>query len=115
MTAILTTGSSLTCAHGGRISLSSHQSKLSVAGHPVLVQTDLVGASISGCPTPVASSPTTKPCLTVVAVLAGPTPKLTVDGTPVLLANARGLTDGVDPAPGTWSVQSAAQTKATVS
>lgn len=115
MPAVLTTGSNLTCAHGGRVSLRSRQSKLEVAGHPVLLQTDLVGASITGCPTPVASSPTTKPCQTVVSVLAGPTPKLTVNGTPALLANARGLTDGLDPAPGTWSVQTAAQTKATVS
>lgn len=115
MTAVLTTASTLVCPHGGKVTLGAGRSKLKVDGKPVLAQSDVMGAAISGCGTPTATTtPPTKPCTLVTAVLAGPTPKLTVGGQPVLLANAQGLTDGLAPAPGTWRVQSAGQTKAEV-
>ncbi|WP_049822054.1 hypothetical protein [Arthrobacter sp. H41] len=116
MAAVLTTGSTLVCPHGGTVTLGAGQSKLKVNGKSVLVQADVMGASVSGCGTPtVTAPPPTKPCTLVTSVLTGPTPKLTVGGQPVLLDNAQGLTDGLAPAPGTWRVQSAGQNRAVVS
>jgi hypothetical protein len=117
MAAILTTGSTLVCPHGGTVSVGAGRSKLTVGGKPVLAQADVMGATVSGCTTPLVTPPGTpsKPCQLVTSVMAGPTPKVTVDGQPVLLDTARGLTDGVAPVPGTWRVQSAGHAKATVS
>lgn len=117
MAAVLTTGSRLVCPHGGSVSLGPGQSRLKIDGKAALVQSDVMGRSISGCTTPLVTPPGTpsKPCQVVVSVIAGPTPKLTVGGQPVLLEHAQGLTDGVAPVPGTWRVQNAGQIKAVVS
>jgi len=115
MAAVLTTASTLTCGHGGQVSLKSSQHKLTVDGKPVLLQSDLPGSSISNCATPMSQSNATSPCLNVVSVLGGASTTLKVGGTALLLAGAQGLTDGTDPKPGTWSVQTAGQTKLTAS
>ena len=115
MPGVLTAGSSVKCLHQGTVQLSAGQQKLKVAGNAVLVMGDLMGKSISACPVPTAGPPPTKPCTTTTAMLAGTAAKLKVDGKPVLLETANGTTDGLAPAPGTWSVQSAAQTKLTAS
>ena len=106
--AVLTTASTLMCAHGGRLSLSTTQTRLTAATRPVLLSTDLPGATISGCATPASTS--TKPCTAVTSVISGASTALEVSGTPVLTAQARGLTDGLAPAPGTWNVSDAGQT-----
>jgi hypothetical protein len=107
MPKVLFQGSRLTCAHQGTIQLNPGQTKLKVEGQAVLVDGDLLGASISGCTTPSTSS--SKPCTTVVSMLSGAALKLKVDGKGVLLETAAGLTDGLPT--NTWSVQSAVQTK----
>jgi hypothetical protein len=111
MVDVLTTAATVMCAHGGRVALSSVQHTLSVDGKPVLLASDLVGASISNCATLLSTANSTAPCLHVLSVLAGSSTNLSVGGSPVLLESARGITDGVAGGPGSWSVQSAGQTK----
>ena len=105
MPTVLTKSSKLACSHQGTVQVVATQQKLTVNGDAVLVMGDLEGKPISGCP--VAVTPSTKPCLTVTSMLAGAATKLSVDGMPVLLDTATGLTDGVPP--GTWSVLTSGQ------
>ncbi len=111
MPKVLTESSTLKCTSQGTVNLTAGQSKLKVDGSKVLVQGDLVGASISGCT--IVTDPNTgkKQCMTVVTVLSGTATRLKVDGKPVLLETAAGPTDGLAPAPETFSVQSAGQQK----
>lgn len=106
MATVLTTGSQLSCSHGGSVTLSGGRSVLTVAGNPVLARADVVGKTVSGCATPATSS--TKPCTTVTSLLLGEAMTLTAAGQAVLTTDARGLTDGVSASgPGQWSVTSA--------
>jgi hypothetical protein len=107
MASVLTTASTVKCAHGGTVTLKASQSQLLVAGNPALTALDLVGAPIQSCP--VVSSPSSAPCVTVATVIVGPATTLLVNGQPVLLDTATGLTNGV-PSPATWSVSSAGHT-----
>ncbi|MGX2998573.1 hypothetical protein JNUCC64_30640 [Streptomyces sp. JNUCC 64] len=108
MPEVLTTASVLRCAHGGRITVPAGPRALTVAGAPVLVRTDLDAATVTGCPQTNAAAGQS-PCLRITALLAGAAATLTVGGVPVLLASARGLTDGVPPLPVMWRVVSAGQ------
>jgi hypothetical protein len=111
MPKVLTTAAMVVCSHQGRLQIpSAGQSQLKVGTDFVLIDGDLVGKSISGClnnPTP--GSPSLKPCTSTTSMIAGAATKLKVGTSPVLLENANGMTDSVPP--GTWSVQSAGQTK----
>jgi uncharacterized Zn-binding protein involved in type VI secretion len=106
---VLTTGSTIKCAHQGTVVLVASQQLLTVDGQPVLVQGDLDGATIPDCQAPV--TPSSSKCTTVTAMLVGVATTLTVGGKPVLLDTAFGMTNGF-PVPGNvWTVQSAGQTK----
>lgn len=110
---VLTTASSLSCGHGGRLAVHTAQHLLTVDGTPVLLITDLAGTTITGCTTitnPNATPPT-KQCMTVTSVIGGAARTLSVSGTPVATAQAHGLTDGIAGGPGTWQVTDAGQTK----
>ena len=97
MPSVLTTASTVGCGHDpGQVATSS-SAKLTVAGAPVLVQTSIVGRTVSACST--TPSNTTKKCTTVTSVAAGLAQKLTAGGAPVALATVQGLTDGVPPGP----------------
>jgi hypothetical protein len=109
MPKVITQGSSLTCAHQGKIQLAPSQTKLKVDGQAVLVEGDLIGAAIVGCT--VVESTSSKRCTSVVSMAAGASLKLKVDGKAVLLETAAGLTDGLPAGANLWSVQSAGQTK----
>jgi hypothetical protein len=106
--AVLTTASRVVCAHGGSVALSSRQQKLTVDHHPVLLTTDLLGASISRCTN---VGPNLTPCSVVTSVTSGASACLSVDGVPVLTESAVGLTNAVPPLPILWQVGSAGQTK----
>jgi hypothetical protein len=106
MPTVITRASALVCAHQGTVVLSPTQQKLTVHGEAVLVMGDLEGKPIAGCT--VVPAPGIKPCLTVVTMLAGASTRLTVDGKPVLLDTATGLTDGVPPS--AWTVRTSGQT-----
>src|SRR4051794_18438664 len=88
MAAVLTTASSIQCAHTGTVSTAS-TAKLSVGGSPVLVFPSSIDAKgISGCttaPSSDASGPINVPCTTVSNVSSGRATKLTMSGQPVAL------------------------------
>jgi hypothetical protein len=110
MGAVLTESSSVACGHTpGTVQLRAGQSKLTVNGNKVLVDGDLMGASISSCSTP--STQSSSPCATVSSTVGGVAQKLTVGGKGVLLDNITGVTSGVPP--GSLSVSNAGQTKLT--
>ena len=97
MPAVLTTGSTVGCGHDpGRVTTSS-SAKLTVKGEPVLLETSIVGKSVSGCST--AQSSSTSPCKSVVSLASGRATKLTAGGRPVVLSTLAGATDGVPAGP----------------
>ena len=108
MPAVLTTASKLVCAHSGELVVQASTSALSAGGSPVLVQADLLAATVSGC-TNVNANLGQKPCLKVTSIIAGASAVLAVGGQPVMLETAKGLTDAVPPLPVLWQVGSAGQ------
>jgi hypothetical protein len=110
MAEILTTGSKLTCPHGGSVQLSAGRTQLTIDGKPVLAKVDVMGKPVSGCSTVTNPQAGTKQCLTVASVLAGEAQLLSVGGMPALTTSAQGLTDGLAGGPVQWSVQSAGHT-----
>lgn len=107
MSKVLTMGATIACPHGGSVMIVSGRTKLTVDGNPVLTAADLIGAPILGCTN---TAPGFTPCLAVASVLAGFSTRLAVDGQPVLLETATGMTNGT-PGPFPWSVRSAGQSK----
>ncbi len=95
--AVLTTESTLTCAHGFAVSAGS-SSRLRVAGKAVLLA-DLAGQSID-CRLPDDPNTSTKHCTKVAQVSAGESSKLTVGSVSVLLDVVAGLSDGTPPPTG---------------
>jgi hypothetical protein len=97
MPPILTSSATITCAHGGRVSLAPRQTSVMIKGSPLLCEPDLVGAPIVGCPQPTTTS--SKPCTVVVSTVPGSTsPKVIVAGRPAYVATLGGITDGIPPA-----------------
>ena len=98
---IVTSAAKIMCAHGGQVTLIPKQLKVLAGGAPVLCVGDLVGAPIVGCAQP--PTPATAPCLVVASEIpipmVGMSPKVTVNGKPVLLAGINGVTSGVPPSP----------------
>ena len=110
MPPIVTTGATITCIHGGHVTLAPRQTTVTIAGNPVLREGDLSGALIAGCAQP--PSPGTKPCTAVISTLPGSaSTRVMAAGVPVLLATLTGITDGVPPggllviSPGQTTVQ----------
>ena len=108
MPTVLTSASTLQCVHGGTVVVTASQQLLTAASSPVLVEVDLRSATVSGCTNTVASL-SQKPCTTITSLLVGASTTLTVNGQPVLLETARGLTDAAPPLPVLWQVASAGQ------
>jgi len=107
MPPIVTSNATITCAHGGQVTLIPKQTQVVIQGAPVLCEPDLVGAPIVGCAQ--APSPSTKPCTAVVSTLPGSTAlKVLVAGRPAYVATLQGITDGVPP--GTLTVANPGQT-----
>ena len=107
----LTQGSTVNCIHQGKIALAASQSKLTVGGQAVLVETDIAGKAISGCALP--TTPASVTCAAVVSEIPGGTSlRLKVGGKAVLVNSANGLTNGSQSGvPATWLVLDAGQTK----
>ncbi len=100
----LTTGSTLVCGTGGVASLAS-TGKMFVQGNPVLRESDVSGFTIAGCK-PKATGD--KTCSKATGVTSGKSQKLFVGGSPALLENLAGTTDGTD---ATLKATSAGQAK----
>ena len=109
---ILTEASVVTCIHQAPIQLKASQHKLKVDGKAVILQSDLIGAAVNNCPN---KGPGLVPCTAVTSIITGISTELMVDGQPVMLETATGLTNATPPAPVMWQVQSAGQTKLTAS
>lgn len=107
MANVLTSASSITCGHQGRVSTTS-AAKLTIDGNPVLIG---VGSTVSAACT-LQNSNSSKKCTTATPV-GGKAAKLCVGGSPVMLDTVTGTTDGYPP-PGVITVD-AGQTKLTAS
>jgi hypothetical protein len=92
---VLTTGHTVQCSHGGKVTPVASP-KLTVGGEKVVTAAGLLAGTVAGCTTP--ATTTTKPCTKVSPPIGGQTAKLTVAGVPVALTSATGATDGVPPA-----------------
>jgi hypothetical protein len=108
MPAVLTTASKLVCSHHGELKVQASTSALSAGGSPVLVEADILAATVTGC-TNTDANANEKPCLKVTSIIAGRSTTLTVSGQAVMLESAQGLTDAVPPQPVLWQVSSAGQ------
>lgn len=103
----LTDAADVRCAHKlGRSPQNASQSWVSVNGRPVLVAPDPVGRPIQGCPNIGVSI---KPCTSTLAIKAGQSTFVRVDGRPVVRADLTGYTDGTPPGQVTYDVLDAAQ------
>lgn len=109
MPEVLTTASVLRCAHGATLLTTASQSALTIDGAPALLVTDLLTATVPACPNLDATKGQT-PCVKVTAVTAGASRLLTVAGTPVALATAKGTTQATPVLPAAWQVEDAGQT-----
>jgi hypothetical protein len=102
MAKVLTTDSSVTCGHKGKVRTEGAK-LLKVNGKPVLLESGVVRKAIPGPPDPDActtvedTSKGTKKCGSVQSLMAGQAKKLTVKGSPVLLDTLKGTTDGTPP------------------
>lgn len=98
---IVTSAAKIMCAHGGQVTLIPKQVKVLAGGQPVLCVGDLAGAPIVGCAQPTTS--VTVQCTAVASEIpipmVGMSPKVMVNGKPVLLAGINGVTTGVPPSP----------------
>ena len=91
----LTVDALMVCAHElGKVRLTASQSWVTVEGRPVLVRADPENRPIAGCPN---IGPTIKPCAHTLAVKAGYSSLIRIDGKAVCLDTVRGLTDGTPP------------------
>ncbi|RJL35441.1 hypothetical protein [Bailinhaonella thermotolerans] len=94
MPAVLTTGASIGCGHGGTVRLQPGQRTALVAGAAVLARGDLEGKPITNCGQ---TGPGFVPCTLVASVTGGASVTLRVGGRPALLATVTGLTNGNPP------------------
>ncbi|MGA5823990.1 hypothetical protein ACPC54_39860 [Kitasatospora sp. NPDC094028] len=120
MPLVLVEGAVIQCSHGGQCKLGGGSQSLTVGGHGVLVQGAEAGfrfgapdSPVAGMTTPcTAQTPTTPPkfqaCVTAPTLPPGLATKLTVGGTPALLATANGTTVS-GAGPGTWTITDAGQ------
>jgi hypothetical protein len=95
--AVLTTASTLTCAHQGKVKADS-STRLRVGNKPVLLA-DVTNKEISRCVVVDNTNTSTLHCKTVSSVTAGQSARLTVGGTSVLLDLLVGSSDGTPPVP----------------
>jgi len=102
---LLTTGSSLTCPHGGTVSAVSSNTRTKT-GAFVLRSSDTF--TIAGCPFTVSSVP--HPCMTVRWIVTAQRTK--VLGDPVLTSDSVGLCNAADQAPQGTVLINSTQTKA---
>ena len=65
MPGVLNQMATITCIHGGQVTIIPKPNTVLVNGAPVLFATDLIGSPVVGCP--VVVSPGSGPCLTVAA------------------------------------------------
>jgi hypothetical protein len=82
---ILDAGATITCPHGGRVSVAPRATRVALAGKPPLLVDDT--AVIAACPFNVSGAPS--PCLSVRWVM--PAMRVTVESSAVLLSSSIAL------------------------
>jgi hypothetical protein len=93
MANVLTTASTIKCAHGGQVTPLMSTAKLTVSGKPVLLANQVSGWVIPpGTCSQVGTGRT--PCTSVTSYSQGAAGKLTAGGVPVLLDSGIGMTNG---------------------
>lgn len=108
-TAVLTTADRLECMHHAPVTVVVPPTRtLTAGGNPVLVMSDLPGATIVGCTFATGGNPS--PCASVIAVTAGTSAALVVDGSPVLVAGASGTALNPNLPGATWSATTSGST-----
>jgi hypothetical protein len=96
--AVLTTESSVTCAHQGTVAAASTK-RLRVGKAGVLLA-PTTGATVKDCIVVDDPNTATRKCRIVSSVTAGESPRLRVGDAAVVLAVLSGLSDGAPPATG---------------
>jgi hypothetical protein len=84
---VLNSDTIATCPHGGQVSFTPSQSRVSVDSAPALLVSDL--ATVAGCAFVIGTVPS--PCLTVQWIPATAALRVAVHQTPVLLSTTVGL------------------------
>jgi hypothetical protein len=104
---LLTAYAVLVCNHElGRVQIAASQNLVTIDSRPLLVEADPEKKAIKGCPN---TGATIKPCLLTLAVTAGYSDLLRVEGRRVCLDTVRGLTDGTPPGLVQYKVSTAGQ------
>lgn len=91
MANVVTTNGSFICANAGTASVSAASSILKVDGNDIVIASDVIGSTISGCTNP------TVPCTTVMSYTAGASIILKKGSSFVLLSGATFVTNGTAP------------------
>jgi hypothetical protein len=89
---ICTTGSTITCPHGGRVVLTTSNAQMRIQGTPALLATDV--HTVVGCPFTVGAK--YSPCMTVRWAVGAQQAK--VARTPVLLQTSVGICSSAEQA-----------------
>ena len=79
---IIDAGATITCPHGGRVTVAAQATRTALSGQPPLRVDDT--AVISACPFNVSGAPS--PCLSVQWVM--PATRLSVDSSPLVLSSS---------------------------
>jgi hypothetical protein len=104
---ILDAGTTITCPHGGRVTVAPRATRVALGGKPPLLADD--PAVIAGCPFNVSGAPS--PCLSV--RWATPATRVTVESSPVLLSSSLALCLNAASAPQGTAQISGFQTRVT--
>jgi hypothetical protein len=83
MPSLLTTGATVMCAHGGTVSMSPAQTRVTLGGQPAATLSDV--DTVAGCPFVVANAPS--PCVQVQWITAAT--RVTIGGSPALLQTSQ--------------------------
>jgi hypothetical protein len=104
----LTEQADVRCTHRlGKAPQKASQVWVRIEHQPILVTPDPVGRSIGGCPN---IGVAIKPCTTTLAMHAGESTYIKIEGRPVIRADLSGYTDGTPPGLVKYEVMDPAQT-----
>ena len=108
---ILTIAATITCPHGGKVSIAPGGARVTIAGQPVATMTDQY--PIAGCPfqIPIGTGTKPQPCIKVQYTV--PATRVTVMGAPVVLATSAGLCQSAEHIPQGAPIVSTVQPRVT--
>lgn len=94
---ILTIASSVTCPHGGLTTIAPGALRVMIAGQPAATMADQY--VVAGCPfqVPIGTGTKPQPCIKVLFTV--PATRVTILGSPVVLATSTGICQSVEQIP----------------